>query len=124
MQFFLVLVRKEENRLRHMPDLMLRQEWLILRHEVHRILCGDIMIVDYRESGRIEIEADRFDSASRDGRANRPPVKHVREDEVVSVSGRPCGLPDSILARHARSNCIHFVKMVTVPLSGKHLSAE
>jgi len=112
-------MREKKNRLRHVADFALDEKGLILRHEVDRILRRDIAIIHDRKARGIEVELYRVDAAARNSRANRPAMKHARKHEIISVSRRACGLPDTIFARHTRANCFHWVKMLLVIGAGK-----
>ena len=118
-QLLLVLVREQHDGLSHVSYLLLCKKWLVLRHEIDSVFRGDVAVVHDREAGCVEVVPDRLDAAARNRRADRAPVKHPGEDDVVGVACRTRCLSDSILARDTSSDCFHSVKMGTVAGSGK-----
>lgn len=102
---------EEKYRLSHVPDFALGEKWLILRHEVDSVRRRHVVVVDDREAGGIEVELYGFDAAARNRRSNGAAVQHSGKNNIVCVSCAAGCLSDSILARYARANCIHRVKM-------------
>src|SRR5689334_9921170 len=76
LESFRILVREQQDRLRHVADVALREKWLVLLDEVDDVPTGNVPVVDYGEATRIEIEPDRPDATPRDGRTNGSPVQH------------------------------------------------
>src|ERR1019366_1909688 len=94
-------MRKQDDRLSHVSNLMLGEEWLILRHQIDGVCCRDVPVIHDRKASRVEIVANGFDLSARHRRADRASVQHVWEDDVICVAGTACRLSDSILSGNA-----------------------
>src|SRR5436189_4088732 len=54
-----ILVGQQKNRLGHVANVALDEEWLILLDEVDDVSSGHVAVVDDIEAGDIEVELDR-----------------------------------------------------------------
>jgi hypothetical protein len=51
-------VCEKHDGLRHVPHFLLDEEWLVPLDEIGCVRCGDVAIIDDREAGRVEVEAN------------------------------------------------------------------
>ena len=102
-----ILVREQQNRLRHVPHLALDEKWLVLLDQIYGVASDDVAVVDDGETGGVEVEADGPHAAARNRRANGAAVDHAGESDVVRVPRASGGLSDPILAGDAVTDCWH-----------------
>ena len=102
-----VLVGEEQDRLLGVAHLALDQVGLVVLDERDDVAARDVAVIDQREAGAVEIEVQGRDLAGRDRGADRAPVQHPREAEVVDVARRPAGLGQALLPRDAPAHGPH-----------------
>ena len=108
---FGVGVRKEQNRLGEVIDLVLGQARLILVDQRDDVLAGDVAVVDDGESGLVEIETNGVERSARDRGANRPAVKHARKRQIVDIPGGAGDLGVCVLAADIAADGGHLVNL-------------
>ena len=94
-----VLVRQQQDRLRHVADRPLGQARLIVLDQRDDVAAGNVAVVDDGEAGGVEIEADVRNLSGRDGRSDGARVQEVGEREVVDVPRGAGDLLDAFLAK-------------------------
>jgi len=88
-QALAILVRQQQDRLRHVAHLAIGQARLVVHDERHEVSSRDVPGANDREPGGVEVEADTFDASAGNGGADRPGVEHSRERQVINVTGCP-----------------------------------
>ena len=97
-QLFGILVREQENRLRHVVDAAVGEAGLVVGDERHHVTARDVAGVDDREPGGVEGEANPPDPAAGDGRPDRAGVRAGPARQVVHVTRCPGSLGCAVLA--------------------------
>ena len=102
-----VLVGEEQDRLLGVAHLAFDEVGLVVLDERDDVAAGDVAVIDEGEAGAVEVEVDGRQLAGRDRGADRSPVQHSREAEVVDVARRAAGLVEALPAGDAATHDAH-----------------
>ena len=72
-----VLVREQQHRLGHVPNVALDEERLILLDEIDDVPSGNVAMVDDGETRPVEVQLDVPHATTRNRRPNGAPVQHA-----------------------------------------------
>ncbi len=102
-----ILVREQQDRLRHVADLALDEKGLILLDQVADVAPRNGAVVHDREAGRVALDAHGPHASAGDRRADGAAEEHAGNDEIIGVACLAGGLADAVLARNADAYGCH-----------------